>query len=407
MKVLFLDQSGELGGAELCLLDIVAQISCDPAGRDALESQVALLSAGPFQDRLTQANIDHVVLRERPPHPKDRAFFSRRLRELFSLCHCLGDLIQLARNSDLIYANTSKAMVMGAIAHLITGRPLVYHLHDILTPQHFLWLNRNLLVQLANSCATQVIANSHATQQAFIAAGGHMAKSQVIYNGFLPEQFRIEPAQQQALRQSLGGKLSDDETFTIGCFSRFAPWKGQHLLLESLAKLNDPQVRLLLVGDSLFGEEAYVLKLRKQVERLGLTEQVQFLGFRDDVPQLLALCDLLVHSPVAPEPFGRVIVEAMLGGKAIIAPAEGSSPELLRHGQTGWLIEPRSSESLALAIQTLKAEPELRLRMGQAAAQAAQQRFHLYQTNQAIFELLHHTLNPDLMVASPVTTGVP
>lgn len=405
MKVLFLDQSGELGGAELCLLDMVGPSSSDHALGRALESLVALLSAGPFQTRLAQANIDHVLLREKVPRPSDRAFFSRRLRELFSLSHCLRDLMQLARGSDLIYANTSKAMVLGAIAHFITRRPLVYHLHDILSPQHFPWLNRTLLVQLANVCATHVIANSQATQQAFAAAGGNITKSQVIYNGFLPERFRIAPAQQLVLMQSLG--VDRDGRFTIGCFSRFAPWKGQHLLLEALASLNDPKVRLLLVGDALFGEEAYVLQLRQQVEHLGLTEQVQFLGFRDDVPELLSLCDLLVHSSVAPEPFGRVIVEAMLAGKAMIAPAEGSSPELLEHGQTGWLIEPRSPSALALAIHQLKAEPELRLRLGQAAAQAAQQRFHLHQTNRAILELLHQTLHQELNVASPIKTGVP
>lgn len=385
MNILFLDQSGELGGAELCLLDIL---------RDCpLESRVALLSSGPFQVRLEQANLKYCLLRDRAPCRSDRAFFSHRLRELMSLSRSLGELLHLAQESDLIYANTSKAMVLGAITHVITRRPLVYHLHDCLSAEHFGWLNRTLLVQLANHYAAQVITNSYATQQAFVAAGGDRSKTTVIYNGFMPERFRIDPATTAATRRSLG--QDNREAFIVGCFSRFSPWKGQHLLLEAVADLDDPTVHLLLVGDALFGEEDYVLALRQQVQRLGLARQVHFLGFRQDVPQLLSCCDLLVHTPIAPEPFGRVIVEAMLAAKPVIAPAEGSGPELLHHGKTGWLVEPRSQLALTGAIQHLKADSELRQRLGQAASEVAQQRFHLQRTNRSVYELLQKTLRLD------------
>lgn len=63
------------------------------------------------------------------------------------------------------------------------------------------------------------------------------------------------------------------------------------------------------MGDALFGEQDYVQQLHQQVETLNLESQVKFLGFRSDIPQLMAACDLVAHTSTAPEPFGRVIVK--------------------------------------------------------------------------------------------------
>ena len=384
MTILFLDQSGELGGAELCLLDILCYGSVARAHFPLTDIRVALFADGPFRGRLTRAKIEHHLVGNLLPPRRDCSMLRRRLRESVSLIRPMRDVLRLAKDCELLYANTPKAMVVGAMVQRITGLPLIYHLHDILSEQHFGRWECRLLMRLARDCATRVIVNSQASQTAFIAAGGSAEQTTLIYNGFLPEKFLVDALTTNCLRQKL---RIEEDCFTIGCFSRFAPWKGQSLLLEALAILKDPSIKLLLVGDALFGEGDYGLKLHQQTKELGLEDQVQFLGFREDVPQLLSTCDLIVHSPRAPEPFGRVMVEGMLAGKPVIAPQEGSAPELFRHGETGWLVPPRNPSALAQAIERLQEDASLRQRLGQAAAVDASQRFHLRHTNHQIFEL--------------------
>ncbi len=390
MTILFLDQSGELGGAELCLLDIIDHGDHRFIDTPLAHGQVALFAEGPFQERLARADIEHHLVGDLRAPRRECSVVRQRLREIIRLIRPVREVLRLAQDCELIYANTPKAMVVGAIVQRFTGLPLVYHLHDILSAQHFGQWECRLLVRLASNCATRIIANSQATQRVFTAAGGERDKTTVIYNGFLPQKFAVDVGTTIELRRKLGlhqTAAHGGNRFTIGCFSRFAPWKGQSLMLEALAELADPTIHLLLVGDALFGEGEYGLKLRRQTEALGLQSQVQFLGFREEVPQLLSVCDLIVHSPRAPEPFGRVMVEGMLAGKPVIAPEEGSAPELLRHGETGWLIPPRDAIALAQAIHQLKADPGLRQRLGQAAAADASQRFHLDYTNRQIYDL--------------------
>ncbi len=375
MKILFLDQSGQLGGAELCLLDL-AKFYAD-------RCLVALFEPGPLVDRLQQQNTPVQVLQPQALQMRKDSGLWQGLRNLDRLLPLIGQVIQLSRSVDIIYANTPKAMIVGAIASLLSRKPLVYHLHDIISPDHFSALNQALLMKLANLAAQRVIANSQAAKQAFITAGGKAERVTVIYNGFDLERYAIELTQAKQLRQHLG----IDDKFVVGQFSRLSPWKGQHILLEALAQV--PQdVVVLLVGDALFGEDEYVGQLQLQVEQLGLTDRVKFLGFRSDIPLLMAACDLVAHTSIAPEPFGRVIVEAMLVGTPVIAAAAGGVLELVQAGETGWLMVPDRPLLLAQQIRDCLEQPEQMAAVAQQAQLEALQRFDLKGVNQQTSELL-------------------
>jgi glycosyltransferase involved in cell wall biosynthesis len=106
----------------------------------------------------------------------------------------------------------------------------------------------------------------------------------------------------------------------------------------------------MIVGDPLFGEDAYGDDIRTRAQVSGIGDRVRWLGFRDDIPQLMRASDLVVHTSVLPEPFGRVIVEAMMARRPVIASAHGASRELL--GETyPLLVEPGDPEALAIAIR--------------------------------------------------------
>ncbi len=374
MRILFLDQSGNLGGAELCLLDLAKlyRNSC----------LVSLFVDGLFRKALEQQQIPVHILSTKPiPINRDSSSW-QIVSNISQLIPLIREVAKLSHAYDLIYANTQKAMVVGTIVSLLTRKPLVYHLHDILCPQHFSRANRQLAILLANNFTDLVIANSQATRSAFIAAGGNSKRIQVVYNGFNFKQYQYQPQKASQLRQ----QLNLEGHFVVGHFSRLSPWKGQHVLIEAL--IYCPNTVAIFVGDALFGEHEYVEELHQQVEQLGLKERVRFLGFRSDIPQLMSMCDLIAHTSTAPEPFGRVIVEGMLCGKPVIAAAAGGVLELIANGQTGWLTTPGDVQQLVEIIKQCQKQPELTKAIADAGKIAATRHFNLADIQQQINHLL-------------------
>ncbi|NEP56466.1 MAG: glycosyltransferase [Symploca sp. SIO2G7] len=377
MKILFLDQSGKPGGAELCLIDIAKLY------RDSC--LVGLFADGSFRNLLEQQQIPVQVLTTQSIQVRKKSSLVQGLASLGQLLPLITKVAQIASEYDLIYANTQKALVVGALASFFSRCPLVYHLHDILSSEHFSSTNRRLAVTFANRFASLVIVNSKATKAAFIEAGGRSESTEVVYNGFEPEKYIIQKSRSNQIRQQLG--LNGQ--FVVGHFSRLSPWKGQHILLEALVHCPD-DVTAILVGDALFGEQDYVEHLHQQVVKLGLKERVQFLGFRSDIVSLMSACNLIAHTSTAPEPFGRVIVEAMLCGQPVVAAEAGGAIELVETGKTGWLVPPENPQQLAEIITTCRKQPDYAATIAQESQIQASQRFHLATINQQIAQLLGH-----------------
>jgi len=370
IRPLFLDQSGALGGAELYLLDLAR--AYHPAGR------VLLFDDGPFLDRLQAEGLSCEVL------PAARSLTAVRkqgglgayLRGLPGLAALVSQVAAQARRFDLIFANTQKALVVGGLAGLLARRPVVWNLHDLLTTDHFSPLSLRASVWAANWLTCHVIANSRASRSAYRAAGGSTPAS-VVYNGLDPAPFdAISSHEVTALRTRLG--LGEGPV--IGVFSRLANWKGQHVLVEAVGRIRALVerigVQVLLVGDALFeGDRAYAEALRAQVEARGLADRVHFLGFRDDVPALMRLCDVVVHTSTAPEPFGRVIVEGMLAERPVVATAAGGATEILVDGRTGRLVPAGDPGALATVLSELLDRPDDARRLGRAGALHARATF--------------------------------
>ena len=270
MRIFFLDKSGKPGGAELCLLDI--------AKHYREHCLVGLLADGSFRELLEQQQIPVKILTQQAIQVKKESGLWEGLKSTGQLIPLVKAVTKLACEFDVIYANTQKALVVAVIASLFSRRPLVYYLHNIVSADHFSGTNRQIIIILANRFAAAVIANSHATQAAFVAAGGRQELTTIVYNGFQPDQYQPSAAERSHLRHA----LALNNNFVVGHFSRFSPWKGQHLLLH-LAQCPET-VTAIFVGDALFGEDAYVQQLHQLVNQLKLQHRVKFLGFRSDIP---------------------------------------------------------------------------------------------------------------------------
>lgn len=106
----------------------------------------------------------------------------------------------------------------------------------------------------------------------------------------------------------------------------------------------------------------------------------------------MSACDLVAHTSTAPEPFGRVVVEAMLCGRPVVAAAAGGIGELVEHDHTGWLVPPGEPSLLADAIANCRNQPLHAATIANQARHTASQRFHLNTINQQIAQLLHQTV---------------
>ena len=379
-RVLFLDHVGVLGGAELCLLDIATHF------RD--RSKVILFADGPFRTRLEANGVSVAVLSADPKVQlvSRAAQLFEQVRSLPGLRRLIKEVAAQAAGFDVIFANTQKAMVVGAFAARSAKKPLLWYLHDIVTVEHFSRLNRLLDVLLSRTLVTRVVANSYASSNALLSAGGMC--DGVVHNGIDPAPFSgVKSTGLEELRSDLGFKGQP----LVGVFSRVAPWKGQHVLLQALARL--PNVHVLIVGDALFaGETEYLEGLKQQATAPVISGRVHFVGFRPDIVPLMQLCDVIVHASIAPEPFGRVIVEGMLAGRPVVATRAGGALEIIEEGVTGRLVEPNDPGALATAIQSLLSEPEAAAAMAQRGQEFARKRFSLEAMTSAMERELAETV---------------
>jgi glycosyltransferase involved in cell wall biosynthesis len=131
----------------------------------------------------------------------------------------------------------------------------------------------------------------------------------------------------------------------------------------------------LVVGEPEVYSLEYGPALRHLAADLGLGEAVRFTGYLQDTPTLLAAIDVLAHTSISPEPFGLVMLEAMAAGRPVVTPAEGGGPEIVVHGHTGLLYEPRNPAALAAAIIQLLSDPARAAAMGEAGRRRVTEAF--------------------------------
>ncbi len=368
-RVLFVNHTAQRGGAERILEQLVMGLP--------VSARVACLSPGPLQDRLAEQGVAAFVVAGGNGLVGVGTQTSL-LSRLWAARHMPGIVSRLAREArqaDVVYANSKKALIFAALAARRARRPLIWHQHDEMHVPSSLplrgRLSEALLIKLLNRTAARVISVSQAVASTFLAAGGRSDLPIVIYNGVDASKYgpRVDGWR---VRREAG--MPEAEA-VVGCFGRLAAWKGQSVLIEALAEL--PGVHAAVVGGVLFGEPGYPAALRTLAAQRGVAERVHFLGHRDDVAQLMGAVDVVVHTSVQFEPFGLVIVEGMLSERPVIATAVGGVPELLEDGESGLLVPPGDARALAGALRRVLADTTLRARLAEGGHRRALERFTL------------------------------
>jgi glycosyltransferase involved in cell wall biosynthesis len=241
--------------------------------------------------------------------------------------------------------------------------------------------------------STKIIAISESVKQkfSFVKDKNKLIK---IGNAVDLDEFNPEMKRGEKVKEEL--QIGRDEK-VVGTVGRLYPLKGIDVFLKAVSKVErkNAKIKFLIVGeDSSSG--AYRKMLERQAEEMGVTRDVIFTGFREDIPELLSAMDVFVLPSLEDyEAFGRVVIEAMAMAKPIVATRSGGVPEIVEEGVTGILVPPGDAEAMAEAIVTLLLDETGAKKMGLEGRRRIE-RFYGLRTHLEKIECLYlHLLERD------------
>jgi len=242
---------------------------------------------------------------------------------------------------DLVHLNNNPFSMDWLIASKLHRAPCIAHQRGIRTQ-----LDRSEIVMAR--CMDRVVCISEYVWNSLKLSGCKTKNFTLIHNGVDISSFSPRPKNYKLL-QALA---IDSGNVVIGMIGNIKEWKGQHVLVEALGKLvaSYPNITVLFVGKFDRHSENYKARILKLSETSGLTENLIFTGYTPNIKEHITLMDIVVHASIQPEPFGRVIIEAMSMGKPVVASNDGGVREIIQHEQSGLLFEPGNSGELAECI---------------------------------------------------------
>lgn len=362
IAVVYVDHCAQLSGGELALLRLLPSL-------DGVAAHVILAEDGPLRPRLEQAGISCEVL------PMSLRARDVRRSEVAPGRLPFGAVVDTARYTlqlrarlreiapDLAHTNSLKSGVYGSIAARLAGIPVVSHVRDRIAADYLPRPAVMALRPLIRHLPQAVVANSAATLDCL---GRPWARQRSVISS--PVIHDSVPA---FLAAAMPRRAS--RSFTVGMIGRIAPWKGQDVFLRAFARaFPDGDEVARITGSAMFGEEAYLDKIRDLADELGLEHRIEFVGFVDDVALELTQLDVAVHASVIPEPFGQVVVEAMAAGVPVIAAAAGGPLEIIEDQRSGLLHPPGDEVALSAALRRVRDEAGLRSRLAAGGLVRAQ-----------------------------------
>jgi len=237
----------------------------------------------------------------------------------------------------LIHTHTARSAVIGKLASILAGVPLVHHVHSPTTCDTTYrvrnWINcqvERIVLRRANALiAVSEAVGNYVREQGFSVF--------VVPNGV--------PA-----RHSVPARDPAKADWTLGMIALFRPRKGLEILIEALVLLRsrDLPVRLRAVGS--FETPEYENRIRRLASQRNLESAIDWVGFASDIDRELTSLDLLVLPSLFGEGLPMVVLEAMSAGLPVVASAVSGVPEAVRDGVEGLLVQPGDPAALASAI---------------------------------------------------------
>ena len=276
---------------------------------------------------------------------------------------------------DLVHTHSSKAGILGRIAAQLAGVPAVVHtVHGWsfnATQPRALQMSYRALERFVAPWTDRILVVAANHRESGLDAGiGREAQYRIVRSGIDADRFVVDVAERQRLRQEWA--LPDD-AFVFGTVTNMKPQKAplDFVAVAARACRAEPRLHFVFAGDGPLMPE-----VRQAVEQEGLSDRIRLLGWRDDVPELLAAFDgflLTSHFEGLP----RVVLQATAAGRPVVATAVDGTPEVIEDGVSGWLAAAGDVDGLASAVLECVAEPTTACHRVGAAQKRLQGSFHL------------------------------
>lgn len=366
LKILVIDDVAEIGGAEVSLISLLQNYN-----RQKYRLIPVIPGRGGLSRRFDELRIPYKIVKmnrlEDTRNPIVLLFYIFR----FIIGVMTITFLAKKENICLVHTVTQRAHLYGGVAAKLCGIPFVPWLQDYPTN---IWI-RAMLQLILKFTASVIVVNSRSTEKMYAGDRKITSKTTLIYP---PTEMRLFNPDISPIKVKKELGLSDNYPI-VGLIGHINPVKGHTVFIEAAKYVIEqfPAARFLIIGGIVFHKDvAYANQLKKLAREKRLTNEVVFLGFRSDVPEIIASLDIFVLASLT-EPFGKVVVEAMAMKKPVVATRVGGVPEIIEHGKSGILIPPGDAMTLAEAITKVAKDENRARKIGVVGRRTVIRKFNL------------------------------
>jgi glycosyltransferase involved in cell wall biosynthesis len=372
-SILFIHQSAELYGSDKTMLYFLSELD-----KTKYLPVIVLPFDGPLKAELEKNNIKVVIapvlkLYRKMFTPKNLIKFFREYKEGVRTLDELND----EHDFKLVYSHTLAALI-GIIFAKKRKIKHLWHVQEIIAkPKVFNLAFKKILSIKSND---KVVYDSIATMNFWIENNKYLAaKSEAVWNGIETNNIQTFSETQIAeVRKDFFLSNNNDEII-IALVGRINSWKGQQLLLNAFNILSKTHknIKLVYLGSAPPNQEIFEIDLKNKISEFKLGEKVILIPFQNEIAKFWNAIDIAVVPSTEPEPFGMVVIEAMLAKKPVVASNHGGPTEIVANDTTGFLFEPNNPQSLARALEKLIIDKKLRTTFGERGFQRVLEKFSL------------------------------
>jgi glycosyltransferase involved in cell wall biosynthesis len=388
---------GTIGGSYFSLLFLVEHLD-----RSQFEPIVVFHLPHALEHRF-RAIVSDVRILERSARFRLRLRDTELCRRAPVLCKPLGWVQSAVNVARYIWR-------VGSLAALLKHeRIALLHLNNSVTRNHewmlAAWLTRTPFVthergindRFSRSCyffapkLAAIICISGAVRDNLRDHGLAKTKLRVIHNGLDPMRVRPERSPEQ-VRRAYGIAAGRP---VIGMVGNINEWKGQEVVLRALPAIvrRFPTLACIFVGATSQSAQPYEQRLKRLIVELGFQANVVFTGYCSNVADVMNIMFVALHASIAPEPFGRVLLEAMALKKPVVGSRDGAVTEIVIDGETGYTFPPGDSDALAARVVELLEDEQKRRMFGEAGFDRLTKEFHVTRNVERTKELYLEVLD--------------
>jgi glycosyltransferase involved in cell wall biosynthesis len=386
LKVLFLDQDYEFGGAQNVLLDFLGNIP-----DKKIDAYIVTCNHGKLLKGLNSNSVQvrmlplsNEVIGIKREDIRLASLFLKSFQIFFYILRLTKYVVK--ERIDIIYSNTLEMHIIGSLSSFLGLKSSFWRMHDIVSVQSSFSKFSILLVKVFGFLfPKKILCVSNAVKDSLAKLSIPEKKLEKVYNGI-----KLANADVSELRSELNIK---DDTIVFGWMGRITQIKSPDLFIKAAAKLKEKinvDCKFVIVGEAIKEEEEYYRNLQKLSVELDLKDSVCFYGYSKEPLSLMKAFDIFVHTTDFPDSLPNVILEAMSCEKPVIASEVGGVKEIIKNNENGIIYNAGEIDSLTDAMQYLIDNPKERNDMGINGYEKLQE---LFDFDKYILEMEDRLLN--------------